>query len=86
MLEVQSDLEQALEGVDAVVLTVRHAQYKALDADWVVDRVGQAHGVVDCFGILPDDKIVRYLERGCAVRGVARGHVRRLKAQLDEDR
>ncbi len=86
LLQVQKDLDAALAGVDAVVLAVRHAQYKALEPDAVVDAVGQPHGVVDCFGILPDPKIVRYLKRGCAVRGVARGHVRRLAARLDEAR
>lgn len=83
MLEVQSDLEAALAGVDAVVLAVRHARYRALESDWVVDRVGRPHGVVDCFGILPDAKIIGYLDRGCSVRGVARGHIKRLAAQRD---
>ena len=81
-LEVQSDLEGALEGVDGIVLSVRHSLYKELDPDFVVNSVGGPVAIVDAFGILPDAKIIRYLELGCAVRAVARGHVRRLADQL----
>jgi len=83
MLDVQQDLPASLNGADAIVLTVRHAQYKALDPDQVVDQVGGPVAIVDCFGILEDDKIVRYLELGCAVRGVARGHIKRLAARIN---
>ncbi len=81
MLEVQQDLDAALQGVDAVVMVVRHQVYRDLDPHRVVDQVGGPCAVIDCFGILPDDKIIAYLERGCAVRAVARGHVRRLAEQ-----
>jgi len=82
MLEVQEDLPAALSGVHAVVLTVRHSQYKSLDPDWVVQQVGGPLAIVDAFGILDDARIVRYLELGCAVRGVARGHIKRLAERL----
>jgi len=35
--------------------------------------------VIDCFGILDDKKIQQYLELGCEVKGMGRGHIRRLK-------
>jgi hypothetical protein len=35
--------------------------------------------VVDCFGILSDDQIRRYLDLGCEVRCLGRGHVARIK-------
>ncbi|MDP7114326.1 MAG: nucleotide sugar dehydrogenase [Myxococcota bacterium] len=81
-LEVQTDLDGALKGMDCVVLSVRHTLYKELDPDFVVAAVGGPVAIVDAFGILPDAKIVRYLELGCAVRAVARGHVRRLAEQV----
>ncbi len=82
LLQVQSDLDAALEGVHAVVLAVRHAAYRELDPEAVVKLVGAPVAVVDTFGILDDDRILRYLELGCSVRAVARGHIGRLARQL----
>ena len=82
LLEVQSDLASALEGVHAVVLAVRHAAYRQLDPDWVVQQAGGPVAVVDTFGILDDARIVRYLELGCSVRAVARGHIKRLAQRI----
>jgi len=82
VLEVLEDLPAALSGVNAVVFAVRHAQYKTLDPAWVVKQAGGPVAVVDAFGILDDARIVRYLELGCAVRGVARGHIKRLADRL----
>jgi nucleotide sugar dehydrogenase len=41
-----------------------------------------ALAVVDCFGILSDAKIARYLSLGCEVRCLGRGHVERIKDGL----
>ncbi len=82
MLEVQQDLEGALDGKNAVVFGVRHGVYMALDPDAVVEMVGGPCVIIDAFGILPDAKIIRYLELGCTVRAVARGHVKRLAAAV----
>jgi hypothetical protein len=38
--------------------------------------------VIDCFGILDDGKIRRYLELGCEVKGLGRGHIKRLKEEI----
>jgi UDP-N-acetyl-D-glucosamine dehydrogenase len=38
--------------------------------------------VVDCFGILDDEKIRRYFELGCEVKALGRGHVARLKKEV----
>jgi hypothetical protein len=42
--------------------------------------------VIDCFGILDDKRIKRYFELGCEVKGLGRGHVRRIKDQVREER
>ena len=76
---IESDLEAALEGVDAVVLAVRHQAYLSLDPDRVVKMTGRPVAVVDCFGILDDAQIRRYFELGCEVKGLGRGHVKRIK-------
>jgi len=79
-IRVQKDLGAALQGASAVVLAVRHAPYLTLDPEWVVNRVGGPVAVVDCFGILSDESIQRYLELGCEVKCLGRGHVSRIKA------
>jgi hypothetical protein len=38
--------------------------------------------VIDCFGILDDGRIKRYFELGCEVKGLGRGHVKRIKDQV----
>jgi hypothetical protein len=38
--------------------------------------------VVDCFGILSDDKIEAYFELGCEVKGLGRGHINRIKDKV----
>jgi len=38
--------------------------------------------VIDCFGILDDDKIRRYFELGCEVKALGRGHIQRIKESV----
>jgi UDP-N-acetyl-D-glucosamine dehydrogenase len=78
-LRVNQDLDSALKNVDAVVLAVRHKQYLELEPDQVVQKIGKATAIIDCFGILDDAKIKRYFELGCEVKGLGRGHVNRIK-------
>ena len=78
-LAVQKDLAAALRGCDAVVFAVRHSQYLQLDPDAVVSGAGGPLAIIDCFGLLDDAKIRRYFELGCEVKGLGRGHVKRIK-------
>ncbi len=83
-LRVEQELKKALEGTDAVIFAVRHKHYLNLDPDEVVKNVGGPIAVIDCFGILDDDRIRRYFELGCEVKGLGRGHVKRIKDQVRE--
>ena len=78
-LRVGQDLGDSLAGVDAVILAVRHKPYLELSPDEVVKMAGHPIVVIDCFGILDDAKIRRYFELGCEVKGLGRGHVKRIK-------
>ncbi|MGB5157679.1 nucleotide sugar dehydrogenase [Desulfobacterium sp. N47] len=78
-IHIEQDLNKVLKGVDAVVLAVRHQAYMKLDADEVVKMAGRPLAVIDCFGILEDTQIRRYFELGCEVKGLGRGHVKRIK-------
>ena len=83
-LRVEQNLEKALHGTDAVILAVRHKHYLNLDPDEVVKSAGGPIAVIDCFGILEDARIKRYFELGCEVKGLGRGHVKRIKDQVRE--
>jgi len=78
-LHMQENLETALKDSDVVIFAVRHKVFIALDPDEVVRAAGGPIAVIDCFGILNDDKIRRYFELGCEVKGLGRGHINRLK-------
>lgn len=80
------DLKEALRGSDAVVLAVRHQPYLHLDPDEVVEMAGGPLAVVDCFGILDDEKIERYFKLGCEVKGLGRGHINRIKDKVRKRR
>jgi UDP-N-acetyl-D-glucosamine dehydrogenase len=81
-LKIEKGLKKVLKDIDCLVLAVRHEAYLDLDPDVVLKAVGHPLAVVDCFGILDDTKIVRYLELGCEVKGLGRGHIRRLKESV----
>ena len=78
-IRLEPDLWAALKGVDAVVLAVRHKQYLELDPDQVFKSVGRPFAIIDCFCILNDAQIRRYFELGCEVKGMGRGHLKRIK-------
>ncbi|MGA2958708.1 MAG: UDP binding domain-containing protein [Thermodesulfobacteriota bacterium] len=81
-LRVHPDLASVLPGVDALVLAVRHQSYKILTPDEIVQMSGRPLAVIDCFGLLDDSKIRRYFELGCEVKGLGRGHVKRIKDEV----
>lgn len=76
---VQKELKDALKGADAMVLAVRHQDYLNVDPDAVIEMTGNPVAIIDCFGILNDDAIKRYFELGCEVKGLGRGHIKRIK-------
>jgi len=78
---VKKDIADVIKGADAVVLAVKHEPYLKLDPDKVMKMAGRPIAIIDCFGILDDDKIRRYLELGCEVKGLGRGHIKRIKDQ-----
>ncbi len=78
-LRIEDDVRTVVEGADAVIFAVRHKQFLNLKPEDIVDAAGGPLAVIDCFGILDDEKIRRYFELGCEVKGLGRGHINRLK-------
>ena len=85
-LTVAKDLPASVQGVEAVILAVRHEAYLALDPDQLVQWAGGPVAVVDCFGILSDPQITRYFELGCEVKALGRGHIQRIKEAVRKKR
>lgn len=81
-IRIEQDLNKALHGAEAVILAVPHEAYLNLDPDEVIKTIGQPVAIIDCFGILSDDNIRRYFQLGCEVKGLGRGHIRHIKAEI----
>ncbi len=81
-IQVQSDLQKAIAGVKALILAVPHSQYMELNPEEIVKWAGGPIAVIDCFGILDDNKIRKYFELGCEVKALGRGHIQRIKEQV----
>ncbi len=81
-IRIQHDLAAAIAGAQAIILAVPHAPYLKLDPDKIVQWAAAPLAVIDCFGILDDEKIRRYFELGCEVKALGRGHIQRIKEQV----
>jgi UDP-N-acetyl-D-glucosamine dehydrogenase len=81
-IRVEQNLDKALKDANAVILAVPHEAYMNLDPAKVVKAIGQPAAIIDCFGILTDDKIRQYFQLGCEVKGLGRGHIQRIKDEL----
>jgi len=81
-LRIHRGLELAIKYSDAVVLAVRHNEYLHLDPDAIVEMIGSPAAIIDCFGILDDERIRRFFELGCEVKGLGRGHIQRIKEDV----
>jgi hypothetical protein len=43
---------------------------------------GRPVAIIDCFCLLSDQDIRRYFELGCEVKGLGRGHIKRIKDEV----
>ncbi|HCT86509.1 MAG: GDP-mannose dehydrogenase [Bacteroidetes bacterium GWE2_42_24] len=83
-LTVEKDLPAMLADTEALVLAVPHHDYLNLNPADIVKWAGKPLAIIDCFGILPDDAIRQYFELGCEVKALGRGHVQRLKKEVQQ--
>jgi UDP-N-acetyl-D-mannosaminuronate dehydrogenase len=79
---MMTNLAETLKDADAMVIAVRHQDYLSLDPDEMARMAGKPMAVIDCFGILNDATIRRYFELGCEVKGLGRGHMKRIKDEV----
>jgi UDP-N-acetyl-D-glucosamine dehydrogenase len=81
-IHIEPDLNKALHDAEAVIFAVPHKIYLDLNPDELIKTIGHPAAIIDCFGILSDDKIRRYFQLGCEVKGLGRGHIQRLKDEI----
>jgi len=81
-VRIEKELAKALSKVEAMILAVPHSPYLSLDPDQVVKWAGNPLAIIDCYGILSDDRIRRYFELGCEVKALGRGHIQRIKEEV----
>lgn len=81
-IHIEHDLNKALLNAEAVIFAVPHEEYLNLDPDELIKTIGHPAAIIDCFGILSDDKIRRYFQLDCEVKGLGRGHIQRLKDEM----
>ena len=81
-IKVQKDIKAALKNVEAVIFAVPHQDYMNLNPADVVKWAGSSIAVIDCFGILEDEKIKQYFELGCEVKALGRGHIQHIKKEV----
>jgi len=81
-IHIEQDLNKALHDAEAVIFAVPHQAYINLDPDELIKTIGHPAAIIDCFGILSDDKIRRYFQLDCEVKGLGRGHIQRLKEEI----
>ena len=79
-------VDVAVRDIDALVLAVPHRDYFSgkLEPGATVRRAQRPIAVVDCFGILNDTDIESFMELGCEVRCMGRGHVERLRRPINK--
>ncbi len=85
-LRVEKDLKKTLRGAEAMILAVPHSDYLKLRPSDIVAWAGQKLAVIDCFGILSDEDIREYFKLGCEVKALGRGHIQRLKKEVQMDK
>ncbi len=83
-MRIEKNLSKTLYDAEIVVFAVGHKPYKALAPEEVVQMCGRKPLIVDCSNFLTDEKILKYLELGCNVIGVGKGHITQLKKNVNK--
>jgi nucleotide sugar dehydrogenase len=76
--EIYDNLDKILPGSDVVIFAVGHTEYKTIDPEYLVKKCGKTPLIVDCSNFLCDEKIKKFKDLGCTVKGVGKGHIQNL--------
>jgi len=76
--EIYNDLDKILPESDVVIFAVGHTEYKTLEPEYLVEKCGKNPLIIDCSNFLCDEKIKKFKQLGCKVKGVGKGHIENL--------
>ncbi|MBW6516410.1 MAG: nucleotide sugar dehydrogenase [Candidatus Cloacimonetes bacterium] len=74
-IPVLSDKKKALREADVIIFAVGHNEYIEYNPTEIVKLSGKKPLIIDCSNFLTDKKIGQYLQLGCKVKGVGKGHI-----------
>lgn len=78
-VNIQPDLENAVKDAQIIIFAVGHKEYTSLDPDHLLRMCRYKPLIVDCSNFICNLKIKRYIELGCQVTGVGKGHINYLR-------
>ncbi len=67
---------ETVKDADVIVFAVGHTQYKNIDPEKLVKNFDKKPLIIDCSNFLSDEKIKKFKELGCIVKGVGKGHIK----------
>jgi UDP-N-acetyl-D-glucosamine dehydrogenase len=83
-LKIENDFSVAIKDIEALIFAVPHNDYLNFEPEAIVEMAGGPIAVIDCFGILSDENIRRYFELGCEVKALGRGHIQKIKKEVQK--
>lgn len=72
---VLKDWQTTLNDADVVIFAVGHQDYLNASPTEIIKMTGKKPLIIDCSNFLSDDRIKQYLELGCEVKGIGKGHI-----------
>ena len=76
--KVYNNLNKVLPGANVVIFAVGHSEYKEIEPEELLKRCGTKPLIIDCSNFLSDETIKQYLDLGCKVKGIGKGHIKNL--------
>jgi nucleotide sugar dehydrogenase len=74
-IDIEEKLEDAVAEAEVVVFAVGHDEYKQLEPKELIEKCSCTPLIIDCSNFISDAKIIEYLNLGCQVKGVGKGHI-----------
>jgi len=71
-------LELVCSRIDAIILTIGHREFRAIDFLQLVERYPRIRIIVDAWNLIDDSVAARLVDTGVRVAGVGKGHWRKL--------
>jgi len=79
-VKVHKKLKPTVHNADVIVFAVGHTEYKNIEPEDLINMCETKPLIIDCSNFISDEKIKKYLELGCKVKCVGKGHINSLVA------